>query len=307
MRLRSYVRGLGIGIAATALILHFSGTGKAAEMTDAQIRERAAELGMVERLTLADNAQAGEEQKPTAPMRPPQEGNELTESTGGADSSTEGTEPEGSTPASGGAEDSTATAEPTAKATATPTAEPTAKATATPTAEPTAKATATPTAEPTAKATATPTAEPTAKATATPTAEPTAKATATPTAEPTAKATATPTAEPTAKATATPTAEPTAKATATPTAGPSAAGGAASERSGYAVNTEDKSITVVSGDSSYTVARRMANAGIVTSAAELDEFLCRHGYDRTICTGTHVIPAGASYDQIGKIITTRRN
>ena len=283
MRLRSYVRGLGIGIAATALILHFSGTGKAAEMTDAQIRERAAELGMVERLTLADNAQAGEEQKPTAPMRPPQEGNELTESTGGADSSTEGTEPEGSTPASGGAEDSTATAEPTAKATATPTA------------------------EPTAKATATPTAEPTAKATATPTAEPTAKATATPTAEPTAKATATPTAEPTAKATATPTAEPTAKATATPTAGPSAAGGAASERSGYAVNTEDKSITVVSGDSSYTVARRMANAGIVTSAAELDEFLCRHGYDRTICTGTHVIPAGASYDQIGKIITTRRN
>ena len=271
MRLRSYVRGLGIGIAATALILHFSGTGKAAEMTDAQIRERAAELGMVERLTLADNAQAGEEQKPTAPMRPPQEGNELTESTGGADSSTEGTEPEGSTPASGGAEDSTATAEPTAKATATPTA------------------------------------EPTAKATATPTAEPTAKATATPTAEPTAKATATPTAEPTAKATATPTAEPTAKATATPTAGPSAAGGAASERSGYAVNTEDKSITVVSGDSSYTVARRMANAGIVTSAAELDEFLCRHGYDRTICTGTHVIPAGASYDQIGKIITTRRN
>jgi hypothetical protein len=49
----------------------------------------------------------------------------------------------------------------------------------------------------------------------------------------------------------------------------------------------------------------MAEAGIVTSAKELDDYLCAHGYDRKICTGAHTIPAGASYEEIGKIITSK--
>ena len=64
-------------------------------------------------------------------------------------------------------------------------------------------------------------------------------------------------------------------------------------------------MTVRSGDGSQTVARKMAEAGIVTSAKELDDYLCAHGYDRKICTGAHTIPAGASYEEIGKIITSK--
>ncbi len=47
MKLRYYLRGLGIGVTVTALILGISG-GRTKPMSDAQIRARAAELGMVD-------------------------------------------------------------------------------------------------------------------------------------------------------------------------------------------------------------------------------------------------------------------
>ena len=59
MKLRYYLRGLGIGMAVTALILGISFSGRqgqeAQTLTDEQIRERASELGMVDssELTLA--------------------------------------------------------------------------------------------------------------------------------------------------------------------------------------------------------------------------------------------------------------
>ena len=59
MKLKYYLRGLGIGMAATALILGISFSGRqgqeAQTLTDEQIRERASELGMVDssELTLA--------------------------------------------------------------------------------------------------------------------------------------------------------------------------------------------------------------------------------------------------------------
>ncbi len=59
MKLKYYLRGLGIGMAVTALILGISFSGRqgqeAQTLTDEQIRERASELGMVDRseLTLA--------------------------------------------------------------------------------------------------------------------------------------------------------------------------------------------------------------------------------------------------------------
>ena len=59
MKLRYYLRGLGIGMAVTALILGIGFSGRqgqeAQTLTDEQIRERASELGMVDssELTLA--------------------------------------------------------------------------------------------------------------------------------------------------------------------------------------------------------------------------------------------------------------
>lgn len=59
MKLRYYLRGLGIGILVTALILGIAG-GKDNSMSDAQIRARAAELGMVDgSSTVLGNLQKG--------------------------------------------------------------------------------------------------------------------------------------------------------------------------------------------------------------------------------------------------------
>lgn len=64
-------------------------------------------------------------------------------------------------------------------------------------------------------------------------------------------------------------------------------------------------ITISSGDSSDRVARKLADAGIVSSAAEYDRFLCAHGYDRVLRTGTYNISAGMSDDEIARLITGR--
>lgn len=53
MKLRFYLRGLGVGIAVTGLVLMFIGNQKS-DMTDEDIKKRASELGMVESQTLAE-------------------------------------------------------------------------------------------------------------------------------------------------------------------------------------------------------------------------------------------------------------
>ena len=65
----------------------------------------------------------------------------------------------------------------------------------------------------------------------------------------------------------------------------------------------DTVITVKSGDSSLSVAKACEKAGLVESAAEFDDFMCKNGYDRKISTGTYTIPAGASETDIAKIVT----
>lgn len=64
-----------------------------------------------------------------------------------------------------------------------------------------------------------------------------------------------------------------------------------------------KTITVNSGDGSYTVAKKLADVGVVTSAETFDTFLCQHGYDKRLRTGTFSIPADASDEQIARIVT----
>lgn len=64
-------------------------------------------------------------------------------------------------------------------------------------------------------------------------------------------------------------------------------------------------LQINSGDSSDRVARKLQDAGIVSSAAEFDLFLCNNGYDRYIRTGTYNIPAGSTDREIADMITGR--
>lgn len=61
MNLKSYLRGIGIGVLVTAAVFLISESGNSTEMTDAQIKARAKELGMIEQTTLADVGDADNE------------------------------------------------------------------------------------------------------------------------------------------------------------------------------------------------------------------------------------------------------
>lgn len=65
------------------------------------------------------------------------------------------------------------------------------------------------------------------------------------------------------------------------------------------------SITIVSGDGSYTVAKKLEEAGVVSSASAYDDYLCQNGYDKRLRTGTFQIPAGASDEQIARIVSSQ--
>lgn len=65
-------------------------------------------------------------------------------------------------------------------------------------------------------------------------------------------------------------------------------------------------ITIKSGDTSVSVSRRLAEAGLVADAEEYDSYLCRGGYDKALSVGTYEIPIGSSEEEIAKIITKRR-
>lgn len=62
-------------------------------------------------------------------------------------------------------------------------------------------------------------------------------------------------------------------------------------------------IVIGKGDGSYTVSKKLEEAGAVPSAGEYDSFLCANGFDKRIRSGTFTIPADASDEQIARIIT----
>ena len=64
-----------------------------------------------------------------------------------------------------------------------------------------------------------------------------------------------------------------------------------------------KTIIIVSGDGSYTVAKKLQDVGVISSAETFDDFLCEHGYDKRLRTGTFSIPADAGDEQIARIVT----
>ncbi len=141
-------------------------------------------------------------------------------------------------------------------------------------------------------------------------AEPTTEATATP--QPTAEPTATPspaeTPAPTATSTPKPTATPTPKPTATPSGNGVAQRAEEVGQRGKEVGENAKPETIVtltirSGDSSYTVAKRAEEIGLVESAEDFDNYLCQNGYDNRICTGSYEISTRATMAEIARKIT----
>ncbi len=64
-------------------------------------------------------------------------------------------------------------------------------------------------------------------------------------------------------------------------------------------------ITVSRGSGSETVARSCAKAGLVESASEFDKYLIDNGYSKSIRVGTFEIPMGADLQTIAKILTSK--
>lgn len=64
-----------------------------------------------------------------------------------------------------------------------------------------------------------------------------------------------------------------------------------------------KVLIISNGEGSYTVSKRLAELGVVESAADFDNYLCEHGYDKKIRAGTYTIPVGATDEQMAKIVT----
>lgn len=74
---------------------------------------------------------------------------------------------------------------------------------------------------------------------------------------------------------------------------------------GFIDNGESIKISVVHGDSSVSVSRRLFEAGLVESAVEFDKFLCDNGYDKSISVGNFEIVPGSDFETIAKILSRR--
>lgn len=66
---------------------------------------------------------------------------------------------------------------------------------------------------------------------------------------------------------------------------------------------ESVSIIVERGDSSWSVSKKMEEAGLIDSAKAFDEYLCKNGYDKRISVGTYQISNTATDEEKAKIIT----
>ena len=67
-------------------------------------------------------------------------------------------------------------------------------------------------------------------------------------------------------------------------------------------NKESITIEVNKGDGSFTVCKRLEEAGLIASATSFDTFLCENGYDKRIRSGSFEIPADADPVQIARIL-----
>ena len=69
---------------------------------------------------------------------------------------------------------------------------------------------------------------------------------------------------------------------------------------------ETVEIHIVSGDSSVSVSKKLAEAGLVEDVKEYDRYLCANGYDKKIRVGSYTISVNATLEEIAKIITGQK-
>lgn len=100
-----------------------------------------------------------------------------------------------------------------------------------------------------------------------------------------------------------PSAEPTKSPSSVPTASPEASPSATPSAEREAADTS-VIIVVRSGESSYTICKKLEDAGVVSSASAFDSFLCSRGYDTKLRTGTYEIPMDAEPEEIAKILVS---
>lgn len=224
MNLKYYLRGLGIGVVVTAVIMSITMGGRTESLSNAEIRERAKALGMVEPAGVLTELEDGK-QDTKEPQR----------------------------------EDVNAAS----AITVTPSPAPVISSPETPE----------PSEEPEGEESILDSPSPEAEASEAPS----------PIATPT----------PLEETKASPTPQSTEAPEGTPTVTPASGG----ESSGTSVI-----IVVRSGESSYTICKKLEDAGIVASASALDSYLCGRGYDTKLRTGTFEIPVDAGPEEIAKIL-----
>ena len=81
-----------------------------------------------------------------------------------------------------------------------------------------------------------------------------------------------------------------------------------SENDGNSETPTYVTITIVASDYARQVGQKLYEAGILSSAAEAEQFrkyMGAHGYDKSIKAGTYRIPIGSTYEEICKIVTHR--
>ena len=77
------------------------------------------------------------------------------------------------------------------------------------------------------------------------------------------------------------------------------------EESGTATTGQSVVVQIPGGSDSASVCRVLQNAGAIDDASAFDAYLVSRGLDRYIRSGTYYITAGSSYEDIAKLITGR--
>lgn len=65
-------------------------------------------------------------------------------------------------------------------------------------------------------------------------------------------------------------------------------------------------LNIMPGEYSMSISQKLQKAGLIASVEEFNQYITEHDYDNMIQPGTFVIPQGASYEEIAKILTTKQ-
>ncbi len=304
MKLKYYLRGMGIGMILTAIIMGIALHGRQETLSDAEIMARARELGMIDSTVLSDYAaqgtlgmtgdngnnadgSAGETVKTVTqsgdvPKRVVFESLDDRQNAGSGSSAAA---------ASGSSDSSQASVSKSAAAGKNDAAEgASSSAQAATTASGIAASSAATAASSTNEKPAPAEEEPAVIMAEAAPAGPQEAVTPTPAPEPTTTPEPTPAQEPTPAPEPAPAPEPTPAPEPAPTPEPEPV-----------VN--GKSISVVSGMDSRAISSLLVQAGVVESASEFDQYLCNRHVDRVLRSGTKIIPEGADWDTIVSVLT----